>query len=123
MEKQLLEKFKTVLEKEKGEITDELRSIAVQSKTDPSEWTSKFPSSDTDTGHEAEESRANEVEDYASQSQITKTLSQKLADVNLALDKIANNTYGKCDNCNKDISPERLDALPEARFCYDCDEK
>jgi len=121
MEKQLLEKFKTILEKQKQEIESELQKIAVQSKMDPSEWKSKFEISNSDTGHEAEETKADESEDYGEQFPVAKILAQKLADVNLALDKIAKGTYGKCENCDKDVPPERLDAFPEARVCFDCD--
>ena len=121
MEKQLLEKFKADLEKEKQQISSELEKIATQSKEDPSEWQSKFTSSDSDTGHEASETKADESEEYGEQLPVAKSLAQKLADVNLALDKIANGTYGKCENCDQDIAPDRLAAFPTARFCSDCD--
>jgi len=29
-------------------------------------------------------------------------------------------TFGKCMTCDKDIAFERLDALPHARYCFDC---
>ncbi len=29
-------------------------------------------------------------------------------------------TFGKCMTCEKDIAFERLDALPHARYCFDC---
>lgn len=32
-------------------------------------------------------------------------------------------TYGVCQECGKDISEERLDALPHARLCIRCKEK
>lgn len=31
--------------------------------------------------------------------------------------------YGKCENCDEEISYERLDALPHARLCINCKEK
>lgn len=121
MEKQLVEKYKGILEKERAEITGELQKIAVRSAVNPSEWVSKFISSDSDTGHEAGETRADESEEFGEQLQITKSLAQRLADVELALEKIAKGTYGKCENCDKEISPERLEANPAARTCFDCD--
>lgn len=44
----------------------------------------------------------------------------KLHEVNIALKKLENGSYGKCENCKKDIDFERLDAMPYARFCMDC---
>jgi DnaK suppressor protein len=32
-------------------------------------------------------------------------------------------TFGKCLNCEKDIAFERLDALPHARYCFDCKQR
>ncbi len=32
-------------------------------------------------------------------------------------------TFGRCHTCGKDISFERLDALPHARLCIGCKEK
>ena len=116
-----MEKYKTALEQEKSEITGELQKIAVQSKTDPGKWESKFAPGDSDTGHEALETEADEVEEYGERLAVVKSLAERLADVDLALGKIAGGIYGKCENCNKDISLERLDANPAARVCFDCD--
>jgi RNA polymerase-binding protein DksA len=40
-----------------------------------------------------------------------------------ALRRIENNTYGICQECNKNISPERLEAVPHARLCIECKAK
>ena len=44
---------------------------------------------------------------------------QVLADIELALKKIDDGTYGTCEKCGKPIAPERLDAMPWARLCID----
>jgi DnaK suppressor protein len=31
--------------------------------------------------------------------------------------------FGKCHNCGKDITFERLDALPHARYCIECKQR
>ena len=31
--------------------------------------------------------------------------------------------FGKCHNCGRDISFERLDALPHARYCIECKQR
>src|SRR3954451_11685785 len=43
----------------------------------------------------------------------------ELADVEAALQRIDNGTYGSCVACGKPIGDDRLEALPAARFCLD----
>lgn len=43
-----------------------------------------------------------------------------LADIDAALKRIEDGTYGICSNCGKPISPERLEARPWATLCIDC---
>lgn len=40
--------------------------------------------------------------------------------VERALEKIHHGTYGRCDRCGAEISQERLEALPWATQCIDC---
>jgi DnaK suppressor protein len=46
--------------------------------------------------------------------------SQMIADVDQALLRIDEGTYGVCARCGKDIPERRLDALPTARFDAEC---
>lgn len=39
-----------------------------------------------------------------------------------ALNRMNAGTYGRCTNCGNGIHPLRLDAVPWARFCIDCQE-
>jgi RNA polymerase-binding transcription factor DksA len=41
-------------------------------------------------------------------------------EIDRALVKIANGTYGKCERCGQDIPEERLEALPHAALCVRC---
>ncbi|HEY3701518.1 MAG TPA: TraR/DksA C4-type zinc finger protein [Acidimicrobiales bacterium] len=43
-----------------------------------------------------------------------------IEDVDRALGKIDDGTYGRCDNCGEAIDGPRLEALPAARLCLDC---
>lgn len=43
-----------------------------------------------------------------------------LADIDAALKRIEDGTYGTCTNCGKQIAPERLEARPWATLCIDC---
>jgi DnaK suppressor protein len=49
--------------------------------------------------------------------------SNALRQIHRALSRIANGTYGICLNCEEDISPKRMAAVPWAAFCIKCQEK
>ena len=121
MEKQLLEKFKVRLEDEKREVLEELDRIAVPGKDDPAQWKAKPVISEDAAGHDSDETMSDDSEEFGERVALTKALSQELADIEIALAKIAAGTYGKCENCDREISIERLEALPAARECFDCD--
>jgi len=48
---------------------------------------------------------------------------ETLLKIDEALRKIDEGTYGKCEDCDEDISVERLKVLPFAIYCVDCQEK
>lgn len=43
-----------------------------------------------------------------------------LADIRAALERLDAGTYGDCTECGRPIDPERLEALPWAAHCIDC---
>ena len=47
-------------------------------------------------------------------------LQAQLADVQRALAKVAEGSYGSCDSCGAAIAPERLETLPWAVLCIEC---
>lgn len=47
----------------------------------------------------------------------------KLNDINRALNKFKTGTYGKCESCKQEIPYERLEALPSAKYCMDCEKE
>jgi YteA family regulatory protein len=47
----------------------------------------------------------------------------ELAAICHALGKIEMGTYGKCEYCGREIEPRRLEALPAASRCYDCQQQ
>jgi DnaK suppressor protein len=50
-------------------------------------------------------------------------LRESLNDVEAALVKLDNGTFGTCEGCGQPISPDRLEAKPAARLCMDCASK
>ena len=48
---------------------------------------------------------------------------RKLAQIDDAIDRIEENTYGLCEECGIKIPKARLKVLPFAKFCVECQEK
>jgi DnaK suppressor protein len=48
--------------------------------------------------------------------------SRQISLINEALERIEDEEYGLCQNCEKEINPKRLDAIPWARYCLNCQE-
>lgn len=46
--------------------------------------------------------------------------SSNIDQIDAALDKLANGSYGVCEDCNQSISAARLEFLPFAALCVDC---
>ena len=50
----------------------------------------------------------------------TRALITRLADIDDALGRIDNGTYGQCEQCGWAIPIARLEAIPHARLCVAC---
>jgi RNA polymerase-binding protein DksA len=50
-------------------------------------------------------------------------ISDLLEKVNRALDKITEGSYGTCDYCTQPINEKRLNALPWASLCLECQDR
>lgn len=48
--------------------------------------------------------------------------SRQLQMIDEALVRIEDEEYGTCQNCSKEIMPKRLQAVPWAKYCLDCQE-
>jgi DnaK suppressor protein len=51
---------------------------------------------------------------------LIRMLESRLADIDGALARIADGSYGYCADCAKEIPPRRLEALPFATLCVNC---
>ena len=47
-------------------------------------------------------------------------LSETLTDIEDALAKFDDGTYGECESCHRRIPEARLEAMPAARLCIEC---
>lgn len=48
---------------------------------------------------------------------ILESLERELAELEAALRRVDAGTYGRCEACGEEITPERLEVHPAARFC------
>jgi DnaK suppressor protein len=67
-----------------------------------------------------EDENASEVEEYTDNLAVEDSLEKQLKEIREALERIANGTYGICENCNQEIDIERLKAYPVAKTCLKC---
>jgi RNA polymerase-binding transcription factor DksA len=80
-----------------------------------------------------DEGRLDYDQNFADSSQVTaergeaealaKQLNETLAEVEDALARMDSGNYGICESCGKPIAPDRLEAKPAARLCFDCASK
>jgi len=75
----------------------------------------KFP----DYGR-GDDDNAREFEDYENNLSIELQLKTLLKKVNLALNSINKDSYGKCSICKKEIEKNRLALIPYADICVTC---
>jgi DnaK suppressor protein len=67
--------------------------------------------------------RNGEDADPATNQALTAKGRQALAEVARALRYMAEGRYGVCGACERDIPLERLERLPQARFCAPCQQR
>ena len=70
--------------------------------------------SDTHVGDTATATLGREI-DYT----LGENSEQVLSEINAALQRIEDGTYGTCGVCGKEIAPERLEVYPWASLCID----
>jgi RNA polymerase-binding protein DksA len=48
------------------------------------------------------------------------TRGEALEDIDEALEKLGNDTYGTCESCGQPIATDRLEAVPYTKLCLRC---
>ncbi len=81
-------------------------------------------------GREADEEATQDIADKAANSYTKEFLFHQsdenrrlLLLVNEALDRVKNGSYGLCVACGEEVQVKRLEAVPWARHCIECQEK
>lgn len=107
------EKIKQVLQRQEKEIEKELKSIETD---DPVKGDGLAESSEPGTD--------SWMADVHGRAQVLgQNLQSLLVRTKDALANLRSGKYGKCENCGKQIEPERLEAIPTATLCLLCSKK
>lgn len=119
MRKTELQRFRKKLLEEKERVT---QSLAQHEKI--------IKHTDDQSGLETGKAHSNHMADqgsdefqYESTIKLANTEGRYLYNIEEALVRIENGTYGKCQGCDKAIGLARLRRLPNTRMCIDCKEK
>jgi DnaK suppressor protein len=102
-------RVRDVLERTRDELRDELDTLTAAPRD---------PMGAVSFGKRVGEGTSQAVERIA-QVDAAKRLDTKLRDVERALEKLDEGTYGVCDVCGSTIAAERLEAIPWAVRCID----
>jgi len=98
----------------KDKIEKRISSLKMQDPYSDPDRVNDNAASDTDAKEESTHERTEAIE---------KVLKSSLEEINLALERIKKGTYGKCLNCRKKISLDRLAIKPTALYCVECERK
>ncbi|MCX7928020.1 MAG: TraR/DksA C4-type zinc finger protein [Candidatus Omnitrophica bacterium] len=117
-DKKELQEFKKLLLHQKETLLDSLEHSAQDTKTSPKDASGDISSY---TFHMADV--ATDTYDREFAIGMASNERQLLYEIEDALKRIEDGTYGICEECANLISVARLKALPYARLCLSCQEK
>jgi DnaK suppressor protein len=66
--------------------------------------------------------RANLAQNRELMFSLSGTEREALIEIDEALARLSEGNYGVCVSCEAEIGPGRLDVMPSARYCIDCQE-
>jgi len=89
------------------------------------ELTAQDPFSDPDRANDnaASDNEAKEESTHDRFAAMIEELQKRMEDIDAALIRIGDGTYGFCTNCHQMIDTDRLAVLPTATLCLACEAK
>lgn len=112
---EFLNEIKKLLLDLKGRLEAELGNFATKDPHTVGNFDAVFP-----TYGDGEDENAREVADYTANKPLEITLEKTLQDVNKALKRLEEGTYGICKYCDQPIAEKRLLARPTSSACVSC---
>lgn len=127
MEKAELEKIREELVQARTALKKQLDIISDPDTGDhvPGDFAAKFPNYGDDYYTELEDNSPTEVADYATNLDVTQNLERRFKSIEAALERMDADKFGYCQEqeCEAEISPDRLKANPAASLCIECARK
>ena len=118
LDQKTIDELKTALEKERELLISELKTITTPDPNLPGDWDIKheeWEENEITSEKELESGvNVNEVDEDMKNKALSDHLELRLKEVNDALKRIEDKTYGICQVCQKEIPLERLKANPAA---------
>lgn len=110
-----IEKFKNILIQMRGQILKKLNDS--ENRESFAEISGEHPLA----FHLADQGAA--YSDFEKTYMLASMEGDILKEIDEALDRIEDGTFGLCVNCGAQIHPQRLKAIPYATLCVDCKDK
>lgn len=110
-----IKEMEQVLLAEKERLTKEQSGVARKDPSQEGAFKARFPNYGDD-----EEENAMEVADYEANLSIEQSLEKLLRDVDAALARIKDGSYGICKYCHNPIEEKRLSIRPTSSSCVEC---
>lgn len=104
--KEVIQAMRAALEDEREHLRSQLVELGVGGEG------MSFDENFADSGQVAAEKGEHRV--------LANRLQETLDDVDRALAKLDDGTYGRCESCGVEIAEPRLEAMPATRYCIDC---
>lgn len=111
---ELLEQIRLHLEEEKKRLFAQMSDLSAQDPFSDPDRINDNAASDTGAVDESSHDRFAAMVD---------ALKAKLTDIDAALVRIGDGSYGFCSNCTEMIDTDRLAILPAATLCLSCERK
>lgn len=118
IDKKTLGQIEKELIGQKEKLLKELGNFTARSNHDKDDHKTTFP----EYGSKSDEN-AQEISEYSANIVTEKILEGTLRDIDGALKRIKDGTYGICKYCKNEINPKRLLARPFASACVECKQK
>lgn len=117
MDKKTKKQFEEILKKLKSEKENILMGFEEQLSSNDynNSETSTYPYHSADIGTDAAMLERNTIN--------MNKIMEEIREIDQALNKVSDGTYGECELCGKEITEKRLKAIPFVRMCIDCSEK
>jgi len=115
MKKPMREKFKKLLLKEREKLKGDIKHLDFKTRKDSAGDLSSHTFHMADLGTDAFDKDMN-LDLHGAEQEIMRQVDDALA-------KVKDGTYGKCGVCQKEIGIKRLNVIPYAQSCLKCQKK